>query len=263
MPEGHTIHRLARDLGRHLVGHELRVSSPQGRFAADARRVDGAVLDELEPYGKHLFWHWSTGEVGHVHLGLFGRFRVHQGPAPEPPGAVRMRVEGPGATVDLSGPTACSVDGPDERERILSRLGPDPLRRDAQPEAAIGRIARSRAAIGGLLLDQSVLAGVGNVFRAEALFVTGIHPQRPGRDCSPGELDALWSTIVGMLRAGVKANRIVTVDRREVAVPRNGHPRRGETTYVYHRDRCLRCGTATQTVELAGRPCWYCPTCQP
>jgi endonuclease VIII len=262
MPEGHTIHRLARDLSRHLVGHELRVWSPQGRFASDAERVDGAVLHELEPYGKHLFWHWSTGEIGHVHLGLFGRFRVHRGVAPEPGPAVRMRLEAPEITVDLSGPTACSVDAPDVRERVLARLGPDPLRRDAIAEVAIDRIARSRAAIGALLLDQSVLCGVGNVYRAEALFVSGIHPVRPGRECDPAELRALWNTVVAMLRAGVKANRIVTVDRSELDIAPGTRIRRGEATYVYHRPTCLRCSSTVGTVELAGRPCWYCPTCQ-
>jgi len=104
---------------------------------------------------------------------------------------------------------------------------------------------------------------VGNVYRAEALFVNGIHPSRPGQACDTGELDALWSTITAMLRQGVRDNRIITVDRRELDLPKGRRIRRGEATYVYHRDRCLRCGTAVATVDLAGRPCYYCPTCQP
>lgn len=266
MPEGHTIHRIARDHGRLLAGRALRVSSPQGRFALDALLVDGMVLDRIEPYGKHLFYWWSNGRVGHVHLGLFGRFRVHAGllgEIPHPIGEVRMRLSSDVATVDLSGPTDCSIGTPDDRDAIVARLGPDPLRRDAKVEVALDRIRRSRQAIGALLLDQSVLAGVGNVYRAEALFVTGIHPGRPGRECSDAELAALWSTITAMLRQGVKDNRIVTVDRRELDLPKARRIRRGEATYVYHRDRCLRCGSATATVTLAGRPCWYCPVCQP
>ncbi len=267
MPEGHTIHRLARDLGRHLIGPPLRVSSPQGRFAGDAARVDGGMLTEVEAYGKHLFWHWERGDIGHVHLGLFGRFRVHRlsgdSIAPRPTAATRMRIETDDVCIDLSGPTACSIDPPDVREGIVARLGPDPLRRDARPADALDRMARSRSAIGSLLLDQSVLSGVGNVFRAEALFVTGINPARPGRACGVDELQALWDTIAAMLRAGVRSNRIVTVDRAELALPRGARIRRGDATYVYHRDRCLRCSSVIRTVDLAGRPCWYCPTCQP
>ena len=84
----------------------------------------------------------------------------------------------PFTTVDLSGPTACSIDPPEVRAAIIARLGPDPLRRDAKPAVAIERMARSRQPIGALLLDQSVIAGVGNVFRAEALFVNRIDPRR-------------------------------------------------------------------------------------
>jgi endonuclease VIII len=254
---------MARDQGRLLAGRLVSVSSPQGRFAADAALVDGVLLKRIEPYGKHLFYWWANGLVGHVHLGLFGKFRVHLGAEPPPAiGIVRMRLSSDAATIDLAGPTACSIGTRDERDSIVARLGPDPLRRDAKPAVAVNRMLRSKQAIGTLLLDQSVMCGVGNVYRAEALFVNGIHPSRAGKQCSPSELEALWSTITSMLRRGVKDNRIITIDRREFHVPR-GRTRRGDTTYVYHRDRCLRCGTPIQTVELGGRPCYYCPTCQP
>lgn len=271
MPEGHTLHRIAREQNKLLGGQVIAVSSPQGRFAAGADVVDGTRLCRVEAYGKHLFYEWANGRVGHVHLGLFGRFRVSVGAEPPPPrGEVRMRMQAGGATVDLSGPTACSIGSPDDRAAIIARLGPDPLRRDARPDLAIARMARSRQPLGALLLDQSVLSGVGNVYRAEALFVAGIHPQRAGRDCSPAELQALWDTVATMLRRGVKDGRIVTIDRHELIARRRartqstGRPqRRGETTYVYHRDRCLRCTTPIETVQLAGRRCYFCPVCQP
>ena len=190
MPEGHTIARIALDHSKLLVGREVRVSSPQGRFSADAARVDGATLSGLTGYGKHLFYRWSTGEVGHVHLGLFGKFRVQRTPeSPEPIGQVRMRLQTePGddrddyVTIDLAGPTACTIDPPTVRKEILARLGPDPIRRGSKPDAMIQRISRSNRGIGDLLMDQSVVAGIGNVYRAEALFVAGIHPLRPGTD---------------------------------------------------------------------------------
>ncbi|MBI5089631.1 MAG: Fpg/Nei family DNA glycosylase [Actinobacteria bacterium] len=263
MPEGHTIHRIARDHGRLLVGRSVAVTSPQGRFASDAALVDGLVLDRIEPYGKHLFYEWSNGLVGHVHLGLFGKFRVHLGDVPPAPiGMVRMRLSTDVATIDLAGANTCAIGTRDDRDAIVARLGPDPLRRDAKPALAVDRMVRSKQPMGALLLDQSVISGVGNVYRAEALFVHGIHPSRPGNACTRDELEQLWVTITAMLRRGVKDNRIVTVDRRLVPVPK-GKLRRGEATYVYHRDLCLRCGTPIQTVELGGRPCYFCPHCQP
>lgn len=263
MPEGHTIHRIAKDHSPILVGHPVAVSSPQGRFDSDASLVDGATLQRIEPVGKHLFYWWSNGLVGHVHLGLFGKFRVTKGPeVPEVVGQVRMRMSTDAGTIDLAGPTDCSIGTADDRDRIVARLGPDPLRRDANPDVAIERMRKSKQTIGALLLDQKVLAGVGNVFRAEALFVNGIHPSRAGVDLSVEEARALWVTIVAMLKQGVKDNRIITIDRREFPVTR-GRARRGDNTYVYHRDICLRCGTPVQIVELGGRACYYCPVCQP
>lgn len=263
MPEGHTIHRIAKDHTPLLVDRPVAVSSPQGRFAADAALVDGVVLDRIEAFGKHLFYWWANGLVGHVHLGLFGRFRVHPGAdGPEPQGQVRMRLATSLGTIDLAGPTDCSIGSADDRDSVVARLGPDPLRRDARPERAIERIRASAQPIGALLLDQKVLAGVGNVFRAEALFVNGLHPSRPGRECSEEDLRGLWQTIAAMLRQGVKDNRIVTIDRRRFPIPK-GNARRGDTTYVYHRDLCLICDTPVLTVKLAGRDCYFCPTCQP
>jgi endonuclease-8 len=271
MPEGHTIHRIARDHGKLLAGRTVRVSSPQGRFDVDARRVDAAVLERIEPYGKHLFYRWSTGEVGHVHLGLFGKYRVqHTDHSPEPVGQVRMRLQtepnedrNTYVTIDLAGPTACSIDPPSVRKDILARLGPDPIRRGSKPAAMIERIERSSRGIGDLLMDQSVVAGIGNVYRAEALFVAGIHPLRSGTNCDRAELEALWATAQGMLRQGVKDGRIVTVSRDDLGIPPGVRVKRGEATYAYKRDRCLLCGDEIQRIQIANRTSYHCPTHQP
>lgn len=264
VPEGHTIHKIARDHAKLLVGAPIAVSSPQGRFEADASRVDGAEVHKLEAHGKHLFYHWSTGDIGHVHLGLFGKYRVHRGvDRPEPRGAVRMRLASPNATIDLSGPTACSIDDPSVRKEILARLGPDPIKPRQNPQPMFDRITRSRRGIGDLVMDQSVVAGVGNVYRAEALFVCGIHPLRPGTEMDESELRALWDTIVGMLRQGVKDGRIVTVSRDDLGLSRGQRIPRREATYAYKRDTCLRCGTPIERLDIQNRTSYHCPTCQP
>ena len=264
MPEGHTIAKIARDHQKLLGGRIVRVSSPQGPFAADAARVDGATLERLESYGKHLFYHWSTREIGHVHLGLFGKFTVHSGDErPEPHGAVRMRLESDAATIDLAGPTICSIDDPSVRTGILARLGPDPIKPRQNPQRMYSKLAKSSRGIGDLLMDQSVVAGVGNVYRAEALFVCGIHPLRPGKECDPAEVEALWATITGMLRQGVKDGRILTVSRKESGVPRGTQIPRDEATFAYKRDTCLRCGSEIQRLDIANRTSYHCPTCQP
>src|SRR4029078_8179590 len=115
---------------------------------------------------------------------------------------------------------------------------------------------------GRLVLGQKVVIVSGNVERAEALFLNRIDPRRPGTAISRYVFDGLWATITRMLHEGVAANRIVTIDPDEFDIP-TGLARRGDTTYVYHRDVCLVCGSPIMTVQLGGRPCYYCPVDQP
>lgn len=260
MPEGHTIHRAARDHAKHLVG-PLAVSSPQGRFAEGAEALDGDELRAIHAYGKHLVYEWHAGHLLHVHLGLFGKFRAHLTQVPAPRPTVRVRFAAESATIDLSGPTVCELLDEPGLERLLDRLGPDPLRADADSEKFHARCSRSRVAIGALLLDQSAIAGVGNVYRAEALFVCGIDPAREARSLSEVEREHLWNTITRMLTAGVTAGRILTVDPVEVGMPRSRIPRR-QRTYAYKRENCLRCGNVIRKGTLATRTIHWCPTCQ-
>lgn len=262
MPEGHTIHRLARDLRSTLKGEPVWASSPQGRFAEGAALIDGHRLTDAEAYGKYLFCDFGIGEVLHVHLGLIGKFTRRPAPAPEPVGMVRLRLEGPTATWDLSGPNRCELITPDERDRIVGRLGADPLRRDADVAAARKQFAASGRPVGAFVLEQSVIAGLGNVYRAELLFLCGIHPARPARSLSDSEFSELWDRAVELLRIGVRTGRIVTTDPDEIGVPRS-RMTADERLYVYHREICRRCGSHIATAKIGGRPIWFCPTCQP
>ncbi|MCA1710744.1 MAG: Fpg/Nei family DNA glycosylase [Actinobacteria bacterium] len=264
MPEGHTIHRLARHHRPLLVDRQVRVSSPQGRFAGGAALLDGRTVTKVEPYGKHLWYRFDGGQLLHVHLGLYGKFVEGRLPAPEPRGALRIRLTTDEAYVDLRGPTACDLVTPAERRAVLDRLGPDPLRANADPDLAWARISRSRSSIGQLLMDQSVLAGVGNVYRAEALYRARLSPFRLGRDVERETWDALWSDLVVLMRAGVRAGHIVTTERADRDRPR-GTPRREDRFYVYRRqgEPCRRCGTEVRTEVLAARNLFWCPVCQP
>ena len=261
MPEGHTIHRLARDHRRDFVGQKLRVSSPQGRFASEARKLNRDCLLETDAWGKHLFYHWLSGDIVHVHLGLYGRFRLHSSPAPDPRGAVRMRVTGEHKAFDLIGPTCCELISGNEKQAIINRLGEDPLRDDADPETVWKRISRSRSPIGTLLLNQSVIAGVGNVFRADTLFDQGIHPLRPGRDLTRDEFDGLWERLREFLSIGVRYNRIITASPELVGRSR-GRMQKGERTLIYRKTACPVCNCQIASWELGSRRMYACPACQ-
>lgn len=264
MPEGHTIHRLAREHAALFVARAVHATSPQGRFADGALVLSGRVLERVEPYGKHLFYGFAGGVVLHVHLGLYGSFTTGAGPAPAPRGALRLRMVADDAWVDLRGPTACELMTPPEQDAVLARLGPDPLRAAADPELAWRRLSRSRRTVGELLMDQSVLAGVGNVFRAEVLYRVGLSPFRPGCDVPRPVWERVWADLRAMLRAGVRSGRIVTTERQDRR-RRSGPARQEDRFYVYRRHGlpCRRCGSEVRTQVMAARNLYWCPVCQP
>ncbi len=243
-----------------MVGHPVAMASPQGRFDAGAALLSGRTCVGLEPYGKHL-WYLFEGDLSlHVHLGLYGKWTSGTGPPPEPRGALRLRMVVGERWMDLRGPTACEVHTSEDRARVLARLGPDPLRREDRGADAWERVSRSRAPIGQLLMDQQVLAGIGNVYRAEVLFRSAVSPFAPGRDVPRATWDALWADTRLLMRAGVKAGRIVTTAPVDREHPR-GAVRREDAHYVYRRAGlpCRRCGTEVRTQVMASRNLFWCP----
>ncbi len=260
MPEGHTIHRLARRHEDWFAGQPVTVSSPQGRFEG-ADLIDGQVFRGASAWGKHLF-HDYDAHVVHIHLGLFGKFFTHTGEPPEPRDTCRMRVATTARTIDLVGAITCEVLTPGEVDDVTAGLGPDPLRDDADPEQAWAALQRRRVGIGRALLDQAVLAGVGNVYRAEVLFTHGIHPEVPSPAIDRDTFDSMWSQLREWMRWGVRTGRIVTTDPDEVGTPR-GRMTRSESRYVYKQDACRRCGTPIRRWDLAGRWAYACESCQP
>jgi endonuclease-8 len=272
MPEGHTLHRLARELTDVFGNQRVRFASPQGRFADAAAQLDGAEVRTAEAWGKHLFLGFAGDRYVHVHLGLYGRFDIHDlvVEVPPPVGEVRLRlVRADGKSyADLRGATTCALVTTAERDAVVARLGPDPIRPDADPAVAWARIRRSAAPIGTLLMDQTVLAGVGNVYRAEVLFRHRVHPLRPGRTLRAGQWQAMWDDLVVLMAEGVRTGAIDTVRPEHTPEAMGRAPRdddHGGEVYVYRRtgQPCHVCGRPIRTAVLGGRNLFWCSGCQP
>lgn len=254
MPEGHTLHRLARDLNKDFLGKTLEVSSPQGRFV-EAAGLNGAKLKRAFAVGKHLFLELDRALV-HVHLGPFGKMKRKKLEL-SPRASARLRLVSADAAWELTGPTCCECQTAEQFEALKARLGADPLGDSPRPRALGERLRRSHRPIGALLLDQSLFAGIGNVYRAEILFLAKINPETPGSRLTAGDVDRVWRLAKVLLRRGAKHNRIVTVkgaDRRT---------KRSESLYCYKRRNCRICGADIVRSLTGGRAMFHCPACQP
>jgi endonuclease-8 len=343
MPEGHSVHRIARQFARNFVGHRVAVSSPQGRFAAGAATLDGATMTRATAVGKQMFLEFDNGLWLRVHLGLYGawdfageittdatirsaggrmgqtnqrgteldgevdgaasapletdadhlddrdgedsihsigaprkaRLRMSESEReddsefdfpPPPVGAVRVRLLTDTACADLRGPTACEAVTAFEVQQVIDRLGPDPLNDDS-PEAedrVVARIRKSNQPIGLLLMDQSVVSGIGNVYRAELLFRARLDPYTPGKLVPEDTARALWRDWVHLLDVGVRTGQMMTMDGLTGEDYRRAMAKRDDRHWVYHRTGlpCRVCGTHIVMRELANRKLYWCPNCQ-
>lgn len=333
MPEGHSVHRLARQFGDVFGGAQLAVSSPQGKFTAGAARLDGHVLELAQAHGKQMFLYFSHDLVMRVHLGLYGAWdfggdssftgastigaprrigekelapndplesavlepggvvQEYSGP-PAPKGAVRVRLVSLHGWADLRGPTACEVLTPSEAAAVRSKLGPDPLNNfPGDGDEFVRRLRKSSTSIALLLMKQEVLAGVGNVYRAEVLFRLDLDPTRTGKSLQLSEAQDLWRDIATIMADGVRDGRIITteladrasglgievgrgvaVGQRKATEPASyigvRNPNKDvpveDAHYVYKREGlpCRHCGTVIAMAELAGRKLYWCPSCQ-
>lgn len=301
MPEGHSVHRLARQFQDVFAGSVLDVSSPQGRFTAGAALLDGHELLEATAHGKQLFLRFDHGVLLHVHLGLYGAWNFggdesfrgassigaprrigeretfsqdpgqdpetvgggYAGP-PEPVGAVRVRLVSGNGWADLRGATTCAAITEAEAAAVLARLGPDPLHnRPGDRAEFIRRMRRRKTAVGLLMMDQSVLAGVGNIYRAEVLFRQGVDPWTPGSSLDADTAGLLWDDTVAAMSDGVRDGRIVTTPSA-LWSGGNAGALDGEAHFVYKRQgqACRRCGDAVGMAEIGARKLYWCPGCQ-
>ncbi|GHD01803.1 Fpg/Nei family DNA glycosylase [Zhihengliuella salsuginis] len=313
MPEGHSIHRLARQISDVFGGQRVSVSSPQGRFADGAALLDGREVIGASAHGKQLFVHFGPDGTHHlrVHLGLYGAFsfggdesfagassigaprrigerEVSAGPRddggapayagpPPPVGAVRLRMVSEHGWADLRGASACEVLSTLEMAGVRSRLGPDPLADDALGDrAAPGavppsgpgaefarRLGATRTMIGTALMDQARVAGVGNIYRAEALFRGRLDPWQSANRLRPEQVDGLWRDLVSLMRDGVRDGRIITTAAADRPEP-GADVWPEQAYYVYQRagQGCRRCPADIAVTEVAGRKLYWCPGCQ-
>jgi endonuclease VIII len=292
MPEGNEIHRWAERHAAAFAGKAVRVDGPQGRFV-DSDVIDGRKLVRVMAVGKHLGYDFGKDRILHVHLGLQGDFTEGSGPLLPVRGALRLRmwnaeavkrpaVEGGSkphrwyseddgsdnldpkeiAWVELRGPMDCTIYSQEKWDALLKRLGPDPLNGDGA-ELFVEKVRKSKKPIGALLMDQSVAAGVGNIYRAELLYRARLSPFMAGKDVPEETLRAIWKDAGPLMKAGMVDRRIVTTlpnDRPH----KKGKALKEEAHYVYrrHGKECFVCGTKVMRKDMAGRNLYWCPVCQ-
>ena len=323
MPEGHSVHRIARQFQLHFVGLPAALSSPQGRFAAGAAELDGHVMVDAKAVGKQMFLEFDHGLFLRVHLGMYGawdfagditadattasangrmghtnqrgtildsagedslrsigaprrtRLRMAEQEKlepdlevfpPEPVGQVRVRILTESAVADLRGPTACEVLRPDQVAIVLGKLGPDALvDHAAEAEERFTASIRKRSTpIGLLLMDQGVVSGIGNVYRAELLFRARLNPHTPGKLVQEETVRGLWRDWTKLLTIGVQTGQMLTMDGLDEEAYRKALASRDDRHWVYHRTGlpCRVCGTNILMEPAAGRKLYWCPSCQ-
>lgn len=238
----------------------MRVDSPQGRFT-DARLLDGRTLDSATAVGKQLFLRFGSDLTLRIHLGIYGKWQFHEGFTPEVEGQVRARFMGGGVVAELRGPTVCEVISDEEVAKVLDRLGPDPLNQDEGAEFLrfLARVQRSSTSIGLLLMNQNVISGIGNVYRAELLFRAKLSPHIPGNQLSKAQVKKLWIDAKLLLEWGVKHGVMIT---RDEFLEKD--PGKDVRNWVYKREGqpCRRCRTKVILELAAGRKLYWCPKCQ-
>lgn len=171
-----------------------------------------------------------------------------------------MRMVGSHASLDLSGPTTCRVIDSELQQEVMERLGPDPLAGGKKSDVW-KNIRRSGKPIGALLLDQSVVAGVGNIFRAEILFEAGLDPHIAGSDLSQDSFDLLWKSLKRMMMVGLRYGKIIAVTAGEAGMPLAKIPE-NQRFRVYGQTECPQCNHPISTVEVAARRLYLCKHCQ-
>jgi len=245
MPEGDTLHRAAARL-QPLVGETLEVEAvhPRAQAANVATTLDGRRLESVDAVGKNLVLRFEGGVVLRSHLRMSGRWSIRARDA-EPRGQPWLLLRGPELEGVLWGGPVLEL-----HTRALARLGPDILGMPPDFETMLARLrgADPTRTLGESLQDQSLVAGIGNIWASETLWETRLSPWLPLGEVAEAERRAALETAARLMR---------------VAVDAPGEPRRN----VYNRAGrpCLRCGAPIRSRGQgdANRTAYWCPSCQP
>lgn len=185
---------------------------------------------------------------------------------PEPVGQVRVRLLNELVCADLRGPTVCEVITPEEVKTVIARLGPDPANDDSPEEKDrfVETTLKKRTPIGLVLMDQSIVAGIGNVYRAEMLFRAGLDPHIPSNSLPRETIEALWDDWVHLLDIGIRVGQMITIDGLTGEAYQNALIHRDDRHWVYKLEGtpCKRCGTNILLEEFGARKLYWCPGCQ-
>jgi endonuclease VIII len=265
MPEGHSIHRVANTFRSDYLESKVKIFSPQGRFESDAKLVSGRTLVTSVAVGKQLFLGFDNELTIRIHLGIYGKWNFYKVPvanAPEIWGTVRARFGTRSASADLRGPTVCEVIDQDAVTVVLKRLGPDPLNPDPSGAEAlkfVSKVKGSKVPIGAALMNQAVISGIGNVYRAELLFRAKLNPKTPGEKISESALLSIWDDAVKLMRIGVKKGMMLTRDDYLT-----GRVLVKDRYFVYKREglECRVCNKKVAMEEFLARKLYWCPKCQ-
>ena len=270
LPEAETI---VRGLRRTVVGETIdhvRVARPdvlrqsRSSFAAG---VIGHRIAAIERRGKNVLIQLDQARLIAVNLGMTGGllpFRAPPRGAARPThAAITFRFGSGGCLVFNDTRRFGTVEALDEttwRARS-SRMGPEPLARGYRPSHLHAALQHSRSPIRSWLLDQRRVAGIGNIYANEALFLAGVHPQRPARNVGRDEAYALHAHLRDVLNAAIEAGGTTIRDYRNTDGGKGEYVRR-LNVYGRNEEECLRCGTEVQRIVFGGRSAFFCPGCQ-
>jgi endonuclease-8 len=265
MPEGDTVHKLARALRPLLEGESLE--SLWIRDRGEVRELAGRRIEEVAALGKHMLVAIGPEVALHVHLGLHGRWHRYRSGEPWQRGAASLHLETKAWSFVCFHARWAELlrRGELGTHPALGRLGPDLLAEEVDFAEVLERARRrDPARAGDLLLDQSVACGLGNVFKNEVLFLEGVHPSASPRALGAERLLALFRRGRELLRRNLGGWPRTTT--REVE-PGSPWPRDLPRLFVYERTGrpCLRCGAAVEFFRQGdfASPTYFCPACQP
>jgi endonuclease VIII len=256
MPEGDTVHKVARTLHKALVGHAL-IKTDFRVPALATLDFAGETLEKVLARGKHILMRTGNGQTIHSHLAMEGDWHLYRrGERWRAPAHWARLVlvieewEAVGLRLKI-----CEVIPTSGERGVVGHLGPDPLGPDWDAGEALRRlISDGSRPIGKALLDQRIIAGLGNVYRSEICFLNGIHPDRIVADL-PDAVAVVWT-----------AQRLMQANRERGNQVTTGDTRPGRQQWVYGRARrpCMRCGALIERQDDgSGRVKFWCPSCQP